>query len=141
MVQKTKALGEGLFDSGGSVKFTHRIDKLVPLGDNILVRDMSFEGRKLASGIFLLNDDGKTEGIRPRWARVYAIGPDQEDVVPGQWVMIEHGRWSRGIEVEINNEQFTLRRVDPKCIMFVSDDEPDQVDAVSTAVFAERKER
>ena len=141
MVQKTKALGEGLFDAGGSVKFTHHIGKLVPLGDNILVRDMSFEGRKLASGIFLLNDDGKTEGIRPRWARVYATGPDQEDVVPGQWIMIEHGRWSRGIEVEIDNEQFTLRRVDPKCIMFVSDDEPDQVDAISTAVFAERKER
>jgi co-chaperonin GroES (HSP10) len=141
MVQKTKALGEGLFDAGGSVKFTHRIDKLIPLGDNILVRDMSFEGRKLASGIFLLNDDGKTEGIRPRWARVYAIGPNQSDVVPGQWIMVEHGRWSRGLEVEINDEQFTLRRVDPKCIMFVSDDEPDNIDAVSTAVYAERKER
>jgi co-chaperonin GroES (HSP10) len=141
MVQKTKTLGEGLFDAGGSVKFTHRIGKLVPLGDNILVRDMSFEGRKLASGIFLLNDDGKTEGIRPRWARVYAIGPDQADVVPGQWVMVEHGRWSRGLEVEIDNEQFTLRRIDPKCIMFVSDEKPDNIDAVSTAVFAERKER
>jgi co-chaperonin GroES (HSP10) len=141
MVQKTKALGEGLFDAGGSVKFTHRIGKLIPLGDNILVRDMSFEGRKLASGIFLLNDDGKTDGIRPRWARVYAIGPDQKDVVPGQWIMVEHGRWSRGIEVEIDDEHFTLRRVDPKCIMFVSDEQPDNIDTISTAVHAERKER
>jgi co-chaperonin GroES (HSP10) len=132
MVQKTKALGEGLF---------HRIGKLIPLGDNILVRDMSFEGRKLASGIFLLNDDGKTDGIRPRWARVYAIGPDQKDVVPGQWIMVEHGRWSRGIEVEIDDEHFTLRRVDPKCIMFVSDEQPDNIDTISTAVHAERKER
>ena len=141
MVQKTRALGEGLFDPGGSAKYTHKIGKLTPLGNNILVRNMSFEGRQLSSGIFLLGDDGKTDGIRPRWAEVYAIGPDQTDVAPGQWILVEHGRWSRGIEVEIDDEQFTLRRVDPECIMFVSDDRPDSIETISTAVHAERKTR
>ena len=102
---------------------------------------MDFGGRKLASGILLLGDDGKTDGIRPRWARVYAVGPEQRDVVPGQWILVEHGRWSRGIEVEIDGETFTLRRVDPECIMFVSDEQPENIDTISTALHAERKER
>lgn len=136
-----KKLGEDLFAPGGSAKHLHRIGKLTPLNDNVLVRDMDFGGRKLASGILLLGDDGKTDGIRPRWARVYAVGPEQRDVVPGQWILVEHGRWSRGIEVEIDGETFTLRRVDPECIMFVSDEQPENIDTISTALHAERKER
>lgn len=141
MVQKTKALGEGLFDAGGSVKYRHQIKGLKPIGDNVIVRDMDFSGRQLASGIFLLSDDGKSEGIRPRWGRVYAVGPDQQDVVPGQWVLVEHGRWSRGLEVEIDGETFTIRRVDPDCMMFVSDEQPNNIDTVSDAVVVPRKER
>lgn len=141
MAKKTKALGEGLFEAGGSVKFTHHIKGLLPLNDNVIVRDMDFSGRKLSSGILLLNDDGKSEGIRPRWAQVYAVGPEQKEVVPGQWILVEHGRWSRGLEVEIDDETFVIRRVDPKCMMFVSDDRPDEDDTISTAVLAERKSR
>jgi co-chaperonin GroES (HSP10) len=141
MVKKTKALGEGLFDAGGSFKFKHRISKLTPLKNNVIVRDMDFSGRQLASGIFVLSDDGKADGIRPRWARVYAVGPEQTDVVPDQWILVEHGRWSRGLEVEIDDETFTVRRVDPDCIMFVSDEKPDNIDTISTAVNVSKKER
>ena len=141
MVKKTKALGEGLFEAGGSVKYTHTIKKLTPIGDNVIVRNMSFEARQLSSGILLLGDDGKTNGIRPRWAQVYAIGPDQEDVEPGQWVLVEHGRWSRGIQVSVDDKEFIIRRVDPKCIIFVTDEEPPADDNISNAVYAERKER
>lgn len=139
MAEKKISGAADLFPAGGSARFTHRIGKLHPLHDNVLVRDMSFEGRQLQSGIFLLGDDGKTDGIRPRWAQVYAVGPEQKDVVPGQWILIEHGRWSRGIEVEIDEEKFTLRRVDPDCIMFVSDQEPDNIDTISSALHAEKK--
>lgn len=139
MAEKKISGAADLFPAGGSARFTHRIGKLHPLHDNVLVRDMSFEGRQLQSGIFLLGDDGKTDGIRPRWAQVYAVGPEQKDVVPGQWILIEHGRWSRGIEVEIDEEKFTLRRVDPDCIMFVSDQEPDNIDTMSSALHAEKK--
>lgn len=134
-------IGQGLFPSQGSYRFTHKIEKLVPLGDNVLVRDMNFSGRQLSSGIVLLGDDAKTSGIRPRWARVYAVGPEQKDVVPGQWIMIEHGRWSRGIEVEVDDEKFTLRRVDPDCILLLSDEEPSHDDTFSTAVQADSKTR
>ena len=137
----TLPIGQGLFPSQGSYRFTHQISGLIPLKKNVLVRDMNFSGRTLSSGIVLLGDDAKTSGIRPRWAKVYAVGPEQKDIMPGQWVMIEHGRWSRGIEVEINDEQFTLRRVDPDSIMFVSDDEPDVDDTLSSAVQADSKTR
>jgi len=111
-----------------------------PLRNNIIVRDMNFEGRVLDSGIVLLGDDGKTDGIRPRWARVYAVGPEQTDVTVGQWVLLEHGRWSRGIKIQQDGEEFTIRRADPEAIMMISDEEP-EAETISTSVHAERKTR
>ena len=134
-------VGEGLFPSMGSYRTRHKIGKLIPIKDNVLVRDMNFGGRTLSSGIVLLGDDATTAGIRPRWARVYAIGPEQKEIEPGQWVYIEHGRWSRGIEVEIDNETFTLRRIDPASIIFVSDEEPPTDETFSDKVQAESKFR
>ena len=96
-----------------------------PLSNNVIVRDMSFEGRTLDSGIVLLGDDGKTDGIRPRWAQVYAVGPEQTDVTVGQWVLLEHGRWGRGIKITQEGEELTIRRADPEAIMMVSDTEPE----------------
>ena len=115
-------------------KQINNIKGLLPLRDNVIVRDMDFGGRQLASGIYLPGDDGKSEGIRPRWGKVYAVGPDQQEVKVGQWVFIEHGRWSRGIEVEIDGEKFMVRKVDPKCMIFVSDDPPSSDETISTAV-------
>jgi hypothetical protein len=110
------------------------------LGKNVIVRDMNFEGRTLDSGIVLLGDDGKTDGIRPRWAKVYTVGPDQTDVAVGQWVLLEHGRWSRGIKIIKDGEEFTIRRADPGSIMMVSDEEP-QSETIANSVHAERKTR
>jgi co-chaperonin GroES (HSP10) len=132
---------EQLFQASNKFRQTNQVDGIRALHDHVIVRDMNFSGRQLSSGIYLLNDDGKTEGIRPRWAQVYAVGPDQKDIAVGQWVFIEHGRWSRGLEVEIDGEEFTLRKADPKCIIFASDEEPNQDETVSTAVMAERKSR
>lgn len=130
-----------LFKDHGGVRFVHKIKRLVPLKDNIIVKDMTFDQRTLKSGIVLLGDNGKTEGIRPRWAQVYAVGPDQTDVTPGQWIMIEHGRWSRALQVEVDEQEFLIQRVDPKAVMFVSDEQPDLDETISTTVMAERKSR
>ena len=129
------------FDQKLKFKFTNKIKRLMPLHDHVIVTDMNFSGRTLSSGIILLGDDGKTDGIRPRWAKVYAVGPEQKDVTPGQWILIEHGRWTRGVEVEIDDVEFTIRRVDASSIMMVSDEEPVADDMISTAVPAERKTR
>jgi co-chaperonin GroES (HSP10) len=92
-----------------------------PLRDGILVRNMDFGEQKTASGLIVLSDDGKAGGIHPRWGEVIAVGNEQEDVSVGQYVMVAHGRWSRGFE--LNGE--TVRTVDPKDVLGIQDEEPD----------------
>ena len=104
---------------------TTKIKKLRPIKDHVVVRDMSFSHRVLNSGLFIPSDDKKSEGIRPRWAKIFAVGPEQKDVLPGQWICISHGRWTRGLSVEVNGEVFTIRRVDNNDILLVSDEEPE----------------
>lgn len=132
---------ENPFDQKIGYKFRNVIKGIVPLRNHVIVKDMDFTGRTLSSGVILLGDDGKTDGIRPRWARVYAVGPEQKEVTVGQWVLVEHGRWTRGVEVEIDGQELTLRRADPDCILMVSDEEPADIEGMSTAVYGERKER
>jgi co-chaperonin GroES (HSP10) len=113
-------------------------DQLHPLNDSVIVSDMNFEERLSTGGIVLLTDNGKSTGIRPRWARVYAVGPDQHDIRVGTWICVEHGRWTRGIEIEDENGKQTLRRVDPKDIMMEADELPQDV-TFSAAIHVEAK--
>ena len=130
------------FDQKRGYQFGIEIEgEIKPLHDSVIVTDMDFSDRKLASGILLLGDDGKTDGIRPRWSKVYAVGPEQQDVRVGQWILVEHGRWSRGLKIVKDNAEFVIRRADPEAIMFVSDEEPEDINTMSTAVHAERKTR
>lgn len=128
------------FDQKIKFKFTNKVQKIVPLGDSVLVRDMNFSERFTSSGIVLLGDDGKSSGIRPRWCLVYAVGPNQRDVKVGEWILVAHGRWSRGVEIETDNDKFTLRKVDPKDILISADQRPND-DTISDAVIAEQKTR
>lgn len=102
------------------------VNEIKAIKDHIIVTEMQFGARKLASGIIIPNDNGKSEGIRPRWGKVYAVGPDQEDVKVGEWVLVDHGRWTRGVPVTFNGDghETVIRRIDPKDILLVSDEEP-----------------
>jgi co-chaperonin GroES (HSP10) len=128
-----------LINSKAGVQFAKKIKGIKPLKDYILVTEMSFEQRTLNSGIILLSDDGKTDGIRPRWARVFAVGPEQKEIKIGQWVLVEHGRWTRGSLVEIDGSEHTIRRVDSSAILLVTDDQPSGVDTISSAIHATAK--
>tara|TARA_R110000822_G_scaffold143004_1_gene281172 strand:- start:213 stop:641 length:429 start_codon:yes stop_codon:yes gene_type:complete len=133
---------ENPFDQKIKFKFTNNVSGIQPLHGHILARDMNFSGRTLSSGVILLGDDGKDDGIRPRWCQVYAVGPDQTDVKPGQWILVEHGRWTRGIHVAIaGEEELTLRRIDGDAIMIVSDEYPDNIETISQAVNGDKRER
>ena len=99
-------------------------DQFKAIGEHIIVADMQFSERITTSGIVLLNDDMRSEGIRPRWAQVYALGPDfqDDDIKIGKWICISHGRWTRGIDIEDETGKHTLRRVDPGDILLISDE-------------------
>lgn len=51
-------------------------------------------------GIYLGNDDGTLAGIKPRWAQVYSVGEDVTELQVGYWILVQHGRWTRGVETE-----------------------------------------
>jgi co-chaperonin GroES (HSP10) len=102
--------------------------KLRPIKDNVVVTDIEFGEEKTKGGIILLSDDGKNTGIHPRWGKVYAVGDVQQDVQIGDWILIEHGRWSRGINHEDENgNEVVIYFVDTKSIMMVSDTRPEDV--------------
>ena len=99
-----------------------------PIRDNVLVVDMKFDEQRTAGGIIIPNDDGKTEGIKPRWGKVWAVGPEQKDVAVGDWVLVEHGRWTRGHTLETENgDELIFRMVETKSIMMTADEPPSDV--------------
>lgn len=114
-----------------------KVKSLRPLHDSIIVADMNFKERSLSSGLILLGDDGKSSGIRARWAQVYAVGPDQTDVQVGQWVCVAHGRWTRGVKISTDDGEHTIRKIDPKEILMVSDERPRGDDSISNAILGE----
>jgi hypothetical protein len=79
--------------------------------------------RKTNAGLIILDDDGKTEGIRTRFFEVYDVGNRSEvagDVKPGDIVAVAHGRWSRGFEVD-DAQGRKLYALDSKDILGVYD--------------------
>ena len=105
--------------------------------DHVLVTDMKFDERLTRGGIVLLGDDKTSDGIRPRWAKVVAIGKEQKDIKVGQYVCIKHGRWTRGIEMEGE----TVRRVDTDDILVVSDVQHDDESMAGMEVVTDQRAR
>lgn len=103
--------------------------KINPILDHILVTSINFGEQVSKSGIILRSDNGKSEGVKPRWGKVYAVGPDQKDVKTGDWLLIEHGRWTRGLDISLDNEEkLELFRIDPDGILLISDEKPDDLE-------------
>jgi len=101
-------------------------EDISPLADHILVHNME-KGDKLTKGGLLIPDDnGKDRGIRPRWAQVYKVGSKIDYVEPGQWVLIEHGRWTYGVDMELQKdgvvEKHYIQRADTDAILLVADE-------------------
>jgi co-chaperonin GroES (HSP10) len=97
-----------------------------PLKNRVLVHNIE-EGEYITKGgIIVLDDNGKERGIRERWAQIYSLGPDIDDLEVGNWILIKHGRWSRGIDVvDSTGEKNTIRMVDyPDAILLVSEEKP-----------------
>lgn len=114
---------------------TIKANSFTPLNDKIIVTEMTFGERFTSGGIIMPGDDGKSEGIRPRWGKVFAIGPKQTDVKVGEYVLVSHGRWTRGIKMNIQDEDVELRMIDNNDILLVSD-KPVNDDTTTTAVTA-----
>jgi len=105
-----------------SVFDPHKIKSFKPLKNYVIVTDMNFKEKLSHGGIIIPHSDGKLEGVHARWGLVYAVGPRQQDVRPGQYVLVKHGRWTRSVLIEDQEGAKTIRRIDDADILMVSDD-------------------
>jgi co-chaperonin GroES (HSP10) len=105
--------------------------KIKAMNGKVLVTDLE-RGSRVINGIIIPDDNGKSEGIRARWGRVYSVGEDIEDIKPNQWILIENGRWTRMLKVkEESGVETQVWGVEwPQSAMLVSDTDPE------TAIFS-----
>lgn len=102
--------------------------KLQPVQNRVIVSDMHFGEQVTKGGLILRNDDGTTRGIYPRWGKVYAKGSkNTDDYNIGDWILIEHGRWTRGITVDDGDGEKVLRMVEAESVLAVSEEKPNDV--------------
>ena len=102
---------------------------LTPIHNRVIVTDMDFGEQKTAGGIIIASDDGQARGIHPRWGKVFAIGHENDDDYEiGDWILVEHGRWSRGVTMEDENGIKTVVRVvEAESILGTSKEKPSDV--------------
>jgi co-chaperonin GroES (HSP10) len=102
--------------------------KVTPIRDHVLITNMSFEEQRTNWGLVIQSDDGKSEGIKPRWGKVWAVGPAQTDIKVGEWILVEHGRWTRGFDIESEDgTTTTVRRVDVHGIIMTADQPSNEI--------------
>ena len=103
-------------------------DSVRAVGNRVLVTDMYFGEQKTKSGLIINDDNGTTRGIYPRWGKVYSKGPLNKDTYEvGHWILIEHGRWTRSLKVDLPQGETELRMIDADCVLAYSEDKPDEV--------------
>ena len=100
--------------------------KIKALPNKVLVTNIE-RGMRVVHGILIPDDDGKSEGIRPRWAQVYSVGENVSEVREGQWILVENGRWTRTMRVkQENGEEINVWGVEwPEAVLMVSDEKPE----------------
>lgn len=102
--------------------------KITPIRNRVIVKNMYFGEQKTRGGLIIRDDDGKTRGIYPRWGQVHAKGPENtEDYQVGDWILVEHGRWTRGIKIDEGNGEIELRMVEAESVLLFSTEKPDSV--------------
>jgi co-chaperonin GroES (HSP10) len=102
--------------------------KLSPVGNRVIVENMYFGEQKTKAGLIITNDDGNVRGIYPRWGQVYAKGPRNTDPYEvGDWILIEHGRWTRSVNLDDGNGEKDLRMIETESILGWSKTKPEDV--------------
>lgn len=95
-----------------------------PLKGKVVTEAVDKGERVTDAGIIVLDDDGKDIGVRPRWFKVLQTHPEEEeDIAAGDYVLVEHGRWTR----KINHDQEDFWIVESKSIMAKSEHLPKSV--------------
>ena len=117
------------FNAGSSGLTTRVKGSVKPIRNRVIVTDMEFGEQTTAGGIIISSDDGKDRGIKPRWGRVIAKGAENNDPYDiNEWILVEHGRWTRGFEVEMEDGTVQIMRtVEAESILGWQKETPEDV--------------
>lgn len=98
---------------------------ITPVGEWIATKIIDKGSKISAGGIIVLDDNMKQSGIRPRWAKVLAVGPDvdpRDNINVGDFLLLEHLGWVRGMEIEVDGTEQTVHWTIPEKIVLIGDD-------------------
>jgi co-chaperonin GroES (HSP10) len=106
-----------------TIDFDHLTTGVIePISDHIIVTDIETELERMSTGGIIIPTESRSDrGIRPRWAYVYAVGPEQLDVEPNTWILIEHGRWTRGVKL---SDGKVYRKVNTNDVLLATNEKP-----------------
>ena len=95
------------------------------LPNHIICRNGDFGNQVSQGGIIVRSSIGKAHGIGPRWFQVHCVGENIHWLTPGEWVLVDNGRWTQGFEYQ--NERYW--RVDPEGCLMTADEKPATVNS------------
>lgn len=96
-----------------------------PLKENVFVTDLDSGPHETAGGIIIPDDNATVRGIHPRWGRVWAIGPDVQGIEVGEWVYIEHARWTLAIDLDLPDGVVRIWKIDwPEAVLLAAPVDP-----------------
>ena len=101
-----------------------KVKGIKALSKDVLVINMDMGEQKTAGGLIIQSDDGKAHGVKPRWAKVYKVGWEIDFIKEGQWILIEHGRWTRKIKIDDGEGEKEFQKVETKSIIAVANEKP-----------------
>lgn len=96
--------------------------KVRALNSKVLVTELE-RGERTIGRIFIPDDNRKMTGVRDRWALVYSVGKNIDEIQENDWVLVRHGRWTRGVTVKNDDgTDLPLWSIDwPDAILLVAD--------------------
>lgn len=101
-----------------------------PLRDRVLGQMIDPPGteRTTQGGLIITENESSEDFVRPRWFLVTHVGPEQTDIFPGQYVLVAHGRWSRGIDIAgTRRQQDKLYLIDHAEVLGIRPDHPFEI--------------
>lgn len=69
-------------------------------------------------GPIILTSDDRSQTTYPRWGKAVSVGPEVLDIVPGDFILIEPGKWTSHFYVDGVRHWKT----DDKQVMAISDE-------------------
>ena len=114
--------------------------------DNILCINADFGDYVSEAGLIIKSNIKDSQGITPRWMQVFELGSEINWLQPGQWVLVEYGRWTESIEMQddrfdTDDNKMDVWKVDPKGCLAVADEKPNTFNYNSDVIASEKKSR